>query len=400
MKLAKTAGVAVKGKFIQHLKHPVSGTFMGSGKLQEIARSAREKQVQTLIFNEELTSSQARNIANITRCNVVDRTELILDIFASHARTKQAKLQVELAQLEYSYSRLKNRWKHLSRIQGGIGFRGPGEKQIEVDRREIKTRINILQKRLEEIRITTETKRKKRDKALNITIVGYTNAGKSSLFNLITKKNIYTANQLFATLDAKSSRVVLPENQEFVVSDTIGFINNLPHNLIESFNSTLLDVQRADLLLHVVDITIGRIDNMIDSVENVLLELGADQKNILIIFNKIDLVQGNSFAFLKKQLKGLYPDSIFLSTFTREGFDDLLSQIKYFISEQQQTRRLIIPEKLDSLLNFVRDNSTIHEEYYDEKNKQHKLDVKINDTIYKDIVLQLERYQMLEYINS
>ena len=400
MKLAKTAGVAVKGKFIQHLKHPVSSTFMGSGKLQEIARSAKGKQVQTLIFNEELTSSQARNIANITRCNVVDRTELILDIFASHARTKQSKLQVELAQLKYSYSRLKNRWKHLSRIQGGIGFRGPGEKQIEVDRREIKTRINILQKRLEGIRITTENKRKKRDKELNITIVGYTNAGKSSLFNMITKKNIYTANKLFATLDAKASKVVLSDNKEFIVSDTIGFISNLPHNLIESFNSTLLDVQRADLLLHVVDITIGRIDNMIESVENVLLELGADKKNILIIFNKIDMVQGSSFAFLKKQLKNLYPDSIFLSTFTREGFDDLLSQIKYFISEQQQTRRLIIPEKLDSLLNFVRDNSTIHEEYYDEKNKQHKLDVKINDTIYKDIVLQLERYQMLEYINS
>ncbi|MDP8221336.1 MAG: GTPase HflX [Candidatus Stygibacter frigidus] len=399
-KLAKTAGVAVKGKFTQHLKQPVSATFIGSGKLNEIARSAKEKQVQTLIFNEELSSSQARNIANITRCNVVDRTELILDIFASHARTKQAKLQVELAQLEYSYSRLKNRWKHLSRIQGGIGFRGPGEKQIEVDRREIKTRINILQKRLEEIRITTETKRKKRDKVLNITIVGYTNAGKSSLFNMITKKNNYTANKLFATLDAKASRVVLTDHKEFVVSDTIGFISNLPHNLIESFNSTLLDVQRADLLLHVVDITIGRVDEMIESVENVLLELGADKKNMLIIFNKIDLVQGSSFAFLKKRLRTLYPDSIFLSTFTREGFDDLLDHISYFISEQLQTRSLIIPDKLDSLLNFVRINSTIHNEYYDKKNKQHKLDVKINETIYKDIVLQLERYQMLEYINS
>jgi len=153
-------------------------------------------------------------------------------------------------------------------------------------------------------------------------------------------------------------------------------------------------------LLHVVDITIGRIDEMIESVENVLIELGADKKNILIIFNKIDLVQGSSFAFLKKQLKSLYPDSLFISIYKKEGFDDLIEHISYFISEQMQTRSLIIPEKLDSLLNFVRDNSTIHNEYYDEKNKQHKLDVKINDTIYKDIVLQLERYQMLEYINS
>lgn len=390
----------MKGKFIQHLSKPVTTTYVGSGKLEEIAKSAREKQVQTLIFNEELTPSQARNIANRTRCNVVDRTELILDIFASHARTKQAKLQVELAQLEYSFSRLKNRWKHLSRIQGGIGFRGPGEKQIEIDRREIKTRINTLQKRLQEIRITAETKRRNREKALNISLVGYTNAGKSSIFNLIAKANIYTADKLFATLDAKSSRVVLPDNQEFVISDTIGFISNLPHHLIESFNSTLLDVQKADLLLHVVDVTIGRIGEMINSVEEVLLELGADKKNILIIFNKTDLVQGSSYAFLKKRLKAEYPDSIFLSTYTRSGFDNLLEQIKYFISRQSNTRQLLIPEKLASLLNYVRDNSTIHQECYDEKNKQHKLDVKISDTLYKDVVLQLERHKMLEYINS
>jgi GTPase len=398
--LAKTAGVAVKGKFTQHLTKPLSTTFVGSGKLQEISKSAREKQVQTLIFNEELTPSQARNIANKTQCNVVDRTELILDIFASHARTKQSKLQVELAQLEYSFSRLKNRWKHLSRIKGGIGFRGPGEKQIEVDRREIKSRISILQKRLQDIRITAETKRRNRETALNISLVGYTNAGKSSIFNLITKKDIYTADKLFATLDAKSSRVVLPENLEFVISDTIGFISNLPHHLIESFNSTLLDVQKADLLLHVVDITIGRISEMIDSVEEVLLELGANKKNILIVFNKTDLVQGSSYAFLKKKLCTEYPDSIFLSTYTKSGFDDLLTKIKFFITNQSSYRQLLIPAKLSSLLNYVRDNSTINDECYDEKNKQHKLDVKISDTLYKDVVLQLKRHRMLEYINS
>ncbi len=366
----------------------------------EITRSAKEKQVDTLIFNEELTPSQARNISNITFCNVVDRTELILDIFASHARTKQAKLQVELAQLEYSFSRLKNRWKHLSRIQGGIGFRGPGEKQIEVDRREIKSRISILQKRLLEIRNTAEIKRKKRDKALNISLVGYTNAGKSSIFNLLTNKNIYTANKLFATLDAKSSRVVLSNNQEFIISDTIGFISNLPHNLIESFNSTLLDVKKADLLLHVVDITASRILEIIKSVEQVLLELGAEKKNILIIFNKIDLIQGNSYAFLKKQLRIQYPDSVFLSAIGKTGADNLISQIKFFINEQSKPRQLIIPDELTSLLDYVRDNGTIHKESYDEINKQHKLDVKINNSLYNDIVSQLEKHRLLEYINS
>jgi len=295
---------------------------------------------------------------------------------------------------------LKNRWKHLSRIQGGIGFRGPGEKQIETDRREIKFRIAVLQRRLIEIRKTAEVKRKNRDLALNISIVGYTNAGKSSVFNLLTNKNAYTANKLFATLDAKSSRVVLSEGEEFVISDTIGFINKLPHNLIESFNSTLMDVQKADLLLHIVDITCGNISEMITSVKHVLQGLGADDKNVLLVFNKIDLIQGRSYAFLRKQLRESYPDSVFISVKEKTGLTDLIDKIRFFISCQHTIRQLTIPEELSSLLKYVRENSIIHDEIYDQKNKQHKLDVKINDSLYKDVVSQIERYWLFEYINS
>ncbi|MCF7919681.1 MAG: GTPase HflX [Candidatus Cloacimonetes bacterium] len=398
--LAKTAGVKVKGRYFQQLEKPVAATFLGKGKIDEIARNAREQQVSTLIFNDDLTPSQARNIANLTHCNVVDRTELILDIFAKHARTHQAKLQVELAQLEYAYSRLKNKWKHLSRIQGGIGFRGPGEKQIETDRREINYRITILKKKLIEIRQTAEIKRKKRDSIINISLVGYTNSGKSTLFNLLARDNRYTANQLFATLDSKTRKVVLPDEQDFVISDTIGFIENIPHHLIESFNSTLLDVRSADLLLHVVDITNPRLSEQMASVNAVLEDLNINQKNILLVFNKVDLVQGIGFSFLKKQLRAEYPDSVFISALTGEELEQLQSHLSYFIQELYGLKHLIIPDILTELLQYVRKSGVIFIEEYDEKNKQHKLDVKLSDSIYNNVVSQIEKYHLLHYINS
>lgn len=390
----------MKGRYFQQLEKPVAATFLGKGKIDEIARNAREQQVSTLIFNDDLTPSQARNIANLTHCNVVDRTELILDIFAKHARTHQAKLQVELAQLEYAYSRLKNKWKHLSRIQGGIGFRGPGEKQIETDRREINYRITILKKKLIEIRQTAEIKRKKRDSIINISLVGYTNSGKSTLFNLLARDNRYTANQLFATLDSKTRKVVLPDEQDFVISDTIGFIENIPHHLIESFNSTLLDVRSADLLLHVVDITNPRLSEQMASVNAVLEDLNINQKNILLVFNKVDLVQGIGFSFLKKQLRAEYPDSVFISALTGEELEQLQSHLSYFIQELYGLKHLIIPDILTELLQYVRKSGVIFIEEYDEKNKQHKLDVKLSDSIYNNVVSQIEKYHLLHYINS
>ena len=390
----------IKGKHYQQLEKPCSSTFLGSGKIKEIARSARERQVTTLMFNENLTPSQARNIANATRCNVVDRTELILDIFATHARTRQSKLQVELAQLEYAYSRLKNQWKHLSRIQGGIGFRGPGEKQIEVDRREINNRILILKRKLEAIRKTAEVKRKKRNNRTNISLVGYTNSGKTTLFNTLTKAERYTANKLFATLDSKTSKVVLENEKDFIMSDTIGFIEDIPHSLIESFNSTLLDVRSADLLLHVADITNPRLNEQMRSVNLVLEELGIDEKNILLVFNKIDLMEGKGFSFLKKHLRSEYPDCVFISALNGDGINELCSHLSFFIDERHGVRQLVIPEKLTDLLTFIRNSGTIFIEEYDAKNKQHKLDVKMSDSIYKNVISQVEKYHLLNYINS
>nr|MBC8415640.1 GTPase HflX [Candidatus Cloacimonadota bacterium] len=289
-RLAKTAEVEVVDSFVQSLKKPDTATYIGKGKLQEIKNTAENMKVRTIIFNNKLSPSQSRNISDITGCNVVDRTELILDIFAKHARTRQAKLQVELAQLEYAYTKLKRMWKHLSRIQGGIGFRGPGETQIEVDRRLIRKRTSILKKKLKTIESISITKRKRRKDIISIALVGYTNAGKSTLFNRLTKENRYTANQLFATLDSKTRSLHIDQSEMMMITDTIGFIRQLPHKLVTSFHSTLLEVIEADLLLHVVEVSRTNILELMDSVSSVLEEIGAADKNILVVFNKTDLV--------------------------------------------------------------------------------------------------------------
>ncbi|MDY6915356.1 MAG: GTPase HflX, partial [Candidatus Cloacimonadota bacterium] len=271
--LAKTAEVKVAEIIVQKLKKPKTATYIGTGKLKQIKNRAQKLGVNTLIFNNNLSPSQQRNISDKTGCNVVDRTELILDIFAKHARTKQAKLQVELAQLEYSYTKLKNKWQHLSRIQGGIGFRGPGETQIEVDRREIQNKIALLKKKLDNIEKITESKRKRRKKLTSISLVGYTNAGKSTLFRKLTKNERYIADQLFATLDSKTRAVSAELSEKVLLTDTIGFIRKLPHRLVSSFHATLLDVLEADLLLHVVDISQPNSQELIKAVDSVLQEL-------------------------------------------------------------------------------------------------------------------------------
>jgi GTP-binding protein HflX len=270
------------------LPHPDSRTFVGKGKLEEIKQYVKQKGIPLVIFDDELTGSQISNIEKELGVKTIDRSDLILDIFASRARTAQSKVQVELAQYQYLLPRLKGLWKHLERQGGGIGTRGPGETEIETDRRIVKDKISLLRKRLAEIDKQSFTQRKERGELIRVALVGYTNVGKSTLMNVLSKADVFAENKLFATLDTTTRKVVF-ENTPFLLSDTVGFIRKLPHHLVESFKSTLDEVREADILLHVVDTSHPQYEEQIGVVNKTLQELKAFEKPILTIFNKMDL---------------------------------------------------------------------------------------------------------------
>ncbi len=397
--LAKTAKIIVADDFAQNLKKPNSATYIGKGKLTEIKNQAQKIEVNTLIFNNNLSPSQSRNISDISGCNVVDRTELILDIFAKHARTKQAKLQVELAQLEYAYTKLKRLWKHLSRIQGGIGFRGPGETQIEVDRREIQKKTTHLKKQLETIEQVSKTKRKKRSNKISIALVGYTNAGKSTLFNLLTNEKRFVADQLFATLDSKTRALISQKSEQITLTDTIGFIRKLPHKLVKSFHSTLLEVLEADLLFHVVDVSHSNLDDIISSVTEVLEEIGVENKNVLMVFNKIDKVTGVHSKFVQKKLLTEFPDSVIISAKTGEGIEELKNKIEEFLDKMKVETYLEIPFALSKLISFVYEKADILVEETDSK-ENIVLKIKIHRQYLGKIKKQIEDFELKKYINK
>ena len=287
--LAETAGAITIKMFKQRLQHPDSRTFVGKGKLDEIKQYVAAKDIDTVIFDDELSGSQIANIEKEVKCRVIDRSDLILDIFASRARTAQAKVQVELAQYQYILPRLKGMWSHLDRQSGaGIGSRGPGETEIETDRRIVKDKISLLRKRLEEIDKQSFTQRKERGEFIRVALVGYTNVGKSTIMNLMSKSDVFAENKLFATLDTTTRKVVF-ENTPFLLSDTVGFIRKLPHHLVESFKSTLDEVREADVLLHVVDTSHAQYEDQIAVVNKTLQELKAFDKPVVTIFNKMDL---------------------------------------------------------------------------------------------------------------
>jgi GTPase len=305
--LADTAGAEVLKKFTQKLDVPNTTTFVGSGKLEEIGNYIKVMEADTVIFDDELTPTQLRNIERRLECKVLDRTNLILDIFAHRAKTAHAKTQVELAQYQYLLPRLTRMWTHLERQRGGIGLRGPGESQIETDRRIILDKIARLKEQLKKIDKQKATQRKNRGKLVRVALVGYTNVGKSTLMNLLSKSDVFAENKLFATLDTTVRKVVIV-NLPFLLADTVGFIRKLPHDLVESFKSTLDEVREADILVHVVDISHAGFEEQIDTVNNTLKEIDSGDKPNIYVFNKID-----AFSYVKKDDDDLTPR-------TRENF--------------------------------------------------------------------------------
>ena len=305
--LTDTAGATVLKKFMQKLEYPNYATFVGSGKLQEICDYIKMMEVDTVIFDDELTPTQLRNIERVLECKVLDRTNLILDIFARRAQTAHAKTQVELAQYQYLLPRLTRMWTHLERQRGGIDMRGPDETQIETNRRIILDKIALLKEKLKKIDMQKSIQRKNRGKLVRVALVGYTNVGKSTIMNMIAKSEVFAENKLFATLDTTVRKVVIA-NLPFLLADTVGFIRKLPHGLVESFKSTLDEVREADILLHVVDISHPAFEEQIETVNRTLEEIKANDKLVIYVFNKID-----AFSFVQK-------DDDDLSERTKENF--------------------------------------------------------------------------------
>jgi GTP-binding protein HflX len=347
--LAETAGAIAIETFLQKLEHPDSKTFIGKGKLQEVTDYVFKKKADLVIFDDELTGSQIANIQKEVKVPVLDRSDLILDIFARRAQTAQAKVQVELAQYQYLLPRLKGMWSHLERQGGGIGTRGPGETEIETDRRIVKDKISLLRKRLAEIDKQAFTQRKERGKLIRVSLVGYTNVGKSTIMNMLSKSEVFAENKLFATLDTTTRKVVF-ENTPFLLSDTVGFIRKLPHHLVESFKSTLDEVREADILLHVVDISHPQHEDQMGTVNKTLQELKAFNKPILTIFNKMDSYEENTFdEWLSQEVKQevlreLYEkwehltdgNCVFISALQRKNIDELrqivLNKVRHMYS--------------------------------------------------------------------
>jgi len=344
--LAATAGGDVVGDGTQKLEAPVAGTFIGTGKADEFARHCRSQDVDTVIFDDELSPAQSRNLERVFDCKVLDRTSLILDIFAQRARTKEGKLQIELAQLQHLLPRLTRFWGHLSRQKGGIGMRGDGETQLETDRRRVQDRIAKIARELDVVRRQRSTQRQGRQRNLwpLASIVGYTNAGKSTLLNALTGAQVFAEDKLFATLDPTTRRLRLPTNQNMLLTDTVGFIRKLPHGLVEAFKATLEEVVQADLLLHVVDISHPQAEEQVNAVNGVLEEIGAAGKPTLMVFNKIDL-NGHRHKFMDS-----HPNGVGVSAMTGEGLPALLAELNNQVRPIREFMELSVPHEASAVI--------------------------------------------------
>lgn len=349
--LAQTAGAETVKRFTQRLQHPDARTFVGSGKVLEIRQYLeRHEEITMVIFDDDLSGKQTNLLEEALKVKIVDRSTLILDIFANRAQTAQAKTQVELAQLKYLLPRLRGLWTHLERQQGGIGMRGPGETQIETDRRIVQQRLKMLEERLKDIDRQSQTQRKTRGELIRVALVGYTNVGKSTLLNLLSKSEVLAENKLFATLDTTVRKVVFG-TVPFLLSDTVGFIRKLPHHLVESFKSTLDEVRESDILLHVVDVAHPQFEDHIRTVQKTLLEIGAADKPTLMVYNKIDLYRSTYFdelltkqertdieTELRERLSSNFGENVFVSAHSKEGIEQLRDRMTRLIKEAYVVR--------------------------------------------------------------
>ncbi|ACK42360.1 MULTISPECIES: GTPase HflX [Dictyoglomus] len=361
--LSKTAGVKVQNVLLFG-GEPDPASFLRSGKLEELKYLVMEQRADLVIFNNDLSPVQLRNIEKEIPARIVDRTMLILDIFAQHARSKEGKIQVELAQLEYLLPRLTGRGETLSRLGGGIGTRGPGETKLEIDRRKIRKRIHTLKKELEEIKREREVQRKQRLNLPQIALVGYTNAGKSTLFNLLTGANVRAEDLLFATLDPTVRKVNFKNNWEVLISDTVGFIRNLPEELLTAFRATLEEIYYVDLILHVIDISDKDFRKQIEVVESILEDMGIEDKTIIRVYNKIDLLSKEEVRYLKQELD--YKPSVFISAKEGIGIEKLKDLIVNELLKGVRRYKINIPYNKFNLFQKYRGKLYIEEENYKE----------------------------------
>ncbi|MGE5817724.1 MAG: GTPase HflX [Deltaproteobacteria bacterium] len=364
-RLAETAGAQVVGRYTQQLKSVTPATLMGRGKVDEIRTSLGALDADLVIVDEDLTPAQQRNLESAFKIRVIDRSQLILDIFAQRARSNEGKLQVELAQLDYLLPRLTRQWTHLSRLGGGIGTRGPGETQLEVDRRRIRERMNHLKSRLKTVERTRSLQRKERDEVpfATLALVGYTNAGKSTLMNTLTRAGVFVEDKLFATLDPTTRALRLPNGDKVMMVDTVGFINKIPHSLIEAFKSTLEEVNSADLLLHLIDMTHPLFEEHIQVIEDVLKEIGAGDIRVILVPNKTDVVSAVPLHALNgRRVEGVCP----ISALTGAGIDHLLELVGTILDQGKEQLRVSFRPSQVGLLSLLRERGRIIQERYED----------------------------------
>lgn len=365
-RLADTAGAQVVGSLTQQIDRPNPATYLGKGKIDELRERIAADGITLVLFDDELSPTQGKNIEDATGCRVMDRAEVILDIFATRARSREARMQVELAQLEYMLPRLTRMWSHLEKMRGGIGLRGPGETQLETDRRLIGHRIRVLKERLEEVKRSRAVQRQSRRDAFKVALVGYTNAGKSSILRGLSRDaEVFVEDRLFATLDTLSREVDLGENQHAVVTDTVGFIRKLPHHLVASFRATLDEVNEADLLLHVIDAAHPTWEEQRLVVEEVLADLGIHPRSVRHVFNKADLLSPPDLHALQDRAAALLPGSVFCSARSQAGLEPLREVLRDAVRRHRPVAELRIPISDGRLLADVHRSGEVLEQRHE-----------------------------------